>query len=155
MRKRIGVILLLGAVAAGAVWMQRGMAVAQPGLLPYRDAGAVERGRVIYADQCAACHGAGLEGEANWRSRDADGYLPAPPHDSSGHTWHHPDRQLIALTWYGPARLIGDGYQSRMPGFAGVLSEAEVLDVLAYIKSTWPDRIIARHDAMNEAAEAE
>jgi len=27
-----------------------------------------------------------------------------------------------------------------MPGFAGVLSDAEIRAVLAYIKSTWPER---------------
>ena len=26
----------------------------------------------------------GFEGQANWRQRDPDGYLPAPPHDKTG-----------------------------------------------------------------------
>src|SRR5205807_2276140 len=49
------------------------------------DAALVARGKAIYAEHCAACHGANLEGQANWRSRLPNGRLPAPPHDASGH----------------------------------------------------------------------
>jgi hypothetical protein len=34
-----------------------------------------------------------------------------------------------------------------------MLSDAEIIAVLAYIKSTWPPRIIARHDRLNADAE--
>ena len=27
--------------------------------------------------------------------------LPAPPHNETGHTWHHPDEMLFAITKYG------------------------------------------------------
>lgn len=43
-------------------------------------------GARIYAQQCAACHGARSEGQPSWRDRGPDGLLPAPPHDASGHT---------------------------------------------------------------------
>ncbi len=36
-------------------------------------------GRGVYQTHCAACHGADLEGQPNWRQRGADGLLPAPP----------------------------------------------------------------------------
>ncbi|MBL4645745.1 MAG: c-type cytochrome, partial [Rhizobiales bacterium] len=49
----------------------------------------VKKGAVIYAEYCASCHGADLEGQPNWQSPDADGKMPAPPHDQRGHTWHH------------------------------------------------------------------
>ncbi|MGD9863032.1 MAG: cytochrome c [Pseudodonghicola sp.] len=140
----------LALLAGGAIWWQA--RAEAPGLLPYRDAAAIARGREVYAGHCAACHGAALEGQPNWRERDAEGYLPAPPHDETGHTWHHPDEQLLALTWYGTARLVGGNYASRMPGFGGTLSEQDVLAVLAYIKSTWPARIIGRHNEINAAA---
>ena len=38
----------------------------------------IAQGRQIYADQCAACHGAELEGQPGWRSPLPSGRLPAP-----------------------------------------------------------------------------
>ena len=32
-------------------------------------------GKKLYGTQCASCHGADLEGEKNWRSRNSDGTL--------------------------------------------------------------------------------
>ncbi len=55
----------------------------------------------IYLKYCASCHGEQLQGQSNWRQRDAEGYLPAPPHDESGHTWHHSDTYLFLMTKYG------------------------------------------------------
>jgi len=140
----------LGLAFAGGIWWK--VAAAQPGILPYTDPETVARGAEVYEGYCASCHGAQLQGQPNWRERDAEGYLPAPPHDETGHTWHHPDEQLIALTWYGTARLVGGDYKSRMPGFAGTLSQDDVVAVLAYIKSTWPDAVIDRHNAVNAQA---
>ena len=122
------------------------------GFLPWQDAAAVAQGQVIYRDHCAACHGDRLQGEPDWQIRDADGYLPAPPHDPSGHTWHHPDRQLFEITKYGIEAVVGGGYRSRMMGYAGILSDAEIAAVLAYIKSTWPPRVIEIHDRINRDA---
>lgn len=116
------------------------------------DTGLVADGREIYATACASCHGANLEGQENWRQRMPDGRLPAPPHDPSGHTWHHPDGQLFALTKLGPARIVGDGYESDMPGFEGTLSDREIVAVLSFIKSTWPAEIRTRHDGINRQA---
>ena len=118
-------------------------------LLPYTDTDAVALGEQLYTENCSSCHGANLEGEADWRGRDDDGYLRAPPHDASGHTWHHADTLLIDITTRGSAEVVGGGYQSRMPGFSDVLTEAQILAVLAYIKSTWPDEIIEAHDELN------
>ena len=64
--------------------------------------------------------------------------MPAPPHDESGHTWHHPDHVLFGITKrglvppYAPA-----GYKSDMPAFADQLSDDEIWAVLAYIKGHW------------------
>jgi mono/diheme cytochrome c family protein len=97
----------------------------------------IERGRVIYSQNCASCHGANLEGQADWQIRKTDGKLPAPPHDATGHTWHHSDRQLSDLTKHGLKDIV-PGYESDMPAFESVLNDAEIASVLAYIKSTWP-----------------
>lgn len=120
---------------------------------PYQNPQAVEMGKGVYAENCASCHGVALEGQGNWRERDEDGYLPAPPHDASGHTWHHPDRQLFLITKYGTEAMVGGDYQSRMIGFEGILSDAEILAVLAYIKSTWPSPVIQRHNQINANAD--
>ncbi|PWG18703.1 c-type cytochrome [Salibaculum griseiflavum] len=128
----------------------------KPGqILPYDVPEAVAAGEAIYGEYCASCHAADLSGEPNWRTPKDTGRLPAPPHDETGHTWHHPDIQLFMLTKYGTAAVVGNGYESDMPGFEGQLSDQQILEVLAYIKSTWSDRIIARHDEMNAAVAAQ
>ncbi len=112
------------------------------------------RGAAIYAEACAACHGANLEGQPDWRSPGPDGRLPAPPHDGTGHTWHHPDRILLDITLRGTAAVVGNGYQSNMPGFADSYSEDELRDVLEWIKTRWPDRARAHQARVTEQDEA-
>ncbi|MBS0126247.1 cytochrome c [Aestuariicoccus sp. KMU-90] len=124
------------------------------GLLPWTEAARVANGAALYTEHCAACHGADLQGQPDWQERDADGYLPAPPHDETGHTWHHPDALLIRITALGTEAIVGGNYRSNMVGFADVLGEDGILDVLAYIKSTWPDEVIEVHDQINARAAA-
>lgn len=118
------------------------------------DAVLVAHGRALYAGHCAACHGRQLEGQGNWRERRADGRLPAPPHDESGHTWHHPDAVLFDITRNGmvPGRNAPEGYESDMPAYAGILSDEEIIAVLAYIKSTWSPDILELHQEVNQQA---
>ncbi|MBN8492130.1 MAG: cytochrome c [Burkholderiales bacterium] len=120
------------------------------------DDGAVTAlGQRIYAAHCASCHGANLEGQPNWRQRDAQGRLPAPPHDAGGHTWHHPDEVLFRITKLGVAKAAGlPGYDSAMPAYEGVLSDGEIVAVLSWIKSRWPAEIRAKHDEMNRMSKA-
>lgn len=101
------------------------------------DTGGLD-GRAIYDRHCAPCHGNHLEGQPEWRQRRADGRLPAPPHDDSGHTWHHPMEQLFAIIKFGlvPPNAPA-GYASDMPAFGGRLSDEEIRAVLAYIESRW------------------
>lgn len=108
------------------------------------DAELVSLGQRIYAQECASCHGAGLEGQANWRNRKADGRMPAPPHDATGHTWHHDDATLFTVTKYGPQAIAGPDYRSDMPAYEGALSDRDIRAVLAFIKSTWPDEVRTR-----------
>jgi len=112
------------------------------------DPAQVARGAVLYRDQCARCHGARLEGEPNWQTRKPNGELPAPPHDASGHTWHHPDAYLFAVTKHGLAPFVPPDYKSAMPSFVGVLSDDEIRAVLAFIESRWPPEIRARQAAI-------
>ncbi len=96
-------------------------------------------GQEVYAANCASCHGANLEGQPDWRRRNENGRMPAPPHDASGHTWHHADRQLFTITKLGVSAVV-PGYESDMPAFEDILSDDEIAAVLAFIKSTWPER---------------
>lgn len=93
----------------------------------------VAQGPTLYAQNCASCHGANLEGVPNWKKTLPDGSLPPPPHDSSGHTWHHPDALLL--------RIIADGgdpaFNSRMPAFKDKLTEDQMRLILDFIKSKW------------------
>jgi len=103
----------------------------------------VARGKSVYAQHCASCHGARLEGQPHWREKLPNGRMPAPPHDASGHTWHHPDAVLFGITKHGliPGKYAPPGYVSDMPAFAGTLSDQEIWAVLAYIKNSWPEKI--------------
>ena len=104
--------------------------------------GPLTQGAMLYAAQCASCHGAQGEGQPNWRERKPDGRLPAPPHDASGHTWHHPMDMLFQMTRDGMVPpLAPEGYQSDMPAFGKTLSDDEIRAVLAYIESLWPDEV--------------
>lgn len=106
-----------------------------------RDIGS---GEVLYAAHCASCHGVDLEGQPNWRSPDANGILPAPPHDETGHTWHHDNQLLFEYTKLGGQAALaarGVDFNSGMPGFDGVLTDAEIWNILAFIRSTWSERV--------------
>ena len=110
------------------------------------------QGQTIYHEQCASCHGANLEGQPNWRERQPNGRLPAPPHDASGHIWHHPDDVLFGITKHGLAPYAPHGYESDMPAFDGKLTDDQIRAVLAYIKSQWPPEIQERQKAITEQA---
>ena len=97
------------------------------------------RGKAVYDAQCASCHGAKLEGQPNWRERLPNGRFPAPPHDATGHTWHHADELLFNITKNGIEPYAPAGYKSDMPAFRGRLSDDDIRAVIAYIKSTWPE----------------
>ena len=145
------VAVLLIASGAG-LWFWSVWSEAAPRRTDPEDLQLVALGKSIYWTHCAACHGAKLEGQPNWRNRKPDGKLPAPPHDETGHTWHHADEQLFRLTRLGvKPPLAPEGYQSDMPAFDGVLTEAQIWAVLVFIKSKWPDHIRDRQERINQA----
>jgi len=114
----------------------------------------VARGKGVYAQHCAACHGIQLEGQPNWQEKLPTGRMPAPPHDASGHTWHHPDSILFGITKHGlvPGKYAPPKYQSDMPAFGAQLADEEIWAVLAYIKSNWPENIRAAQAEVNRDA---
>lgn len=139
------VALALGLAATGAACTEPVPALrADPA-----DKAQVELGTKVYAVQCAACHGKNLEGQPDWRRRLPNGRLPAPPHDDSGHTWHHSEELLFNITKFGlvPPHAPG-GYESDMPAFAGKLSDKEIYAVLAYVMSRWSDEVTSARAEM-------
>ena len=147
-----GLLALLLVAGAGYFSLRASNRHVSPPLHSLRpdDSQVLRVGARIYAQQCAACHGAKGEGQPHWRDRGPDGLLPAPPHDPSGHTWHHPDEQLFAITNQGLAQLINQpDYRTAMPIYGGVLSDDEIVAVLSWIKAQWPSEIRRRHDEIN------
>ena len=142
-RNRIGVGLFLFAVAflAGTIVVALWYGPESPA--DPDDPAKVARGKPVYDRHCASCHGAKLEGQPNWQDKLPTGRMPAPPHDASGHTWHHPDAVLFGITKHGlvPGKYAPPGYQSDMPAFGGTLSDEDIWAVLAYIKWSWPRNI--------------
>ena len=142
----MGVAALIAVVAFRPGAEQAGIV-----LLP-NDRQLLAMGGAVYKTHCAACHGAKLEGQPDWRSRGADGMLPAPPHDASGHTWHHPDAILFRITKKGVAAVAGDAnYKTTMQAYEGILTDEEIVAVLSWIKAQWPASVRAKHDQINAA----
>jgi mono/diheme cytochrome c family protein len=130
-------LILVALIMAGSLFAQR----RAPAGADASDAQLVSLGRGVYAANCASCHGANLEGQPNWQQPNPNGSMPAPPHDTTGHTWHHNDEYLFATTKYGGAATSPVAAPNGMPAFGGTLSDREIWAVLAYIKSTWPPEI--------------
>lgn len=101
--------------------------------VPTSDPARLDQGAALYAQYCASCHGADLEGAPDWKKSLPDGSLPPPPQDSSGHTWHHPNSLLLDIMTNG-----GDpADNSKMPAFGDQISKDEMISILDFIKSTW------------------
>jgi mono/diheme cytochrome c family protein len=148
-RAVILVFLAIGLIAAGFLgWRYFGNAADAVWADP-NDTALVARGATVYEEQCAACHGARLEGQPNWRKRLPNGRLPAPPHDRTGHTWHHADQQLFDITKNGSVAYGPPGYKTDMRAFKDALSDRDIWAVLAYIKSEWPDSIRNRQSGID------
>ncbi len=138
--KRIWPLIVLIAVVLAAMVFYQDSSPSEPGTIngitvpavPTLNPDEVKRGALVYRDYCAGCHGANLEGVPNWKQIQPNGKFPAPPHDSSGHTWHHHDALLLSIIAEGGAPQISD-----MPAFGDTLSDDEMRAVLTFIKSSW------------------
>ena len=129
----------LGLVGVGLIGLAMGCGRSPEVAIP--SPGAVELGAQLYAAKCQTCHGGATGG----------GMMDIPPrHNANGHTWHHPDCQLVAIVLNGPEASGGMGGMMRdmmgasqdtprMPAFRGQLTEEEVLAILAYIKTWWTE----------------
>jgi mono/diheme cytochrome c family protein len=117
---------------------------------PPLDPAAVRRGAAVYRAHCASCHGARGEATPDWKRPDARGDLPPPPHDSTGHTWHHADGLLYRIVATGVTDPTARR-PSRMPAFGTALSPDEIRAVLTYLKTLWtPEQRRRQREASRE-----
>ena len=96
----------------------------------------VDYGAGLFQQNCAVCHGVHAEGTKEWKKTDANGNYPPPPLNGSAHAWHHSIPQLARSIKEGGIKLGGV-----MPAFGDKLSDQEVLAVIAYFQSKWPDEV--------------
>jgi S-disulfanyl-L-cysteine oxidoreductase SoxD len=102
------------------------------------DPATVMRGKRIYSDHCASCHGRYLQGQPLWQLIDDYAGRRAPAHDETGHTWQHPDEDIFDMTKYGRFASAPPRHMSYMPAFSDELSDHDILAAIAFIKARWP-----------------
>lgn len=114
----------------------------------------IAAGREVYLQVCAACHGVDAQGQFPDAPLEPDvtGRIGAPPHSETGHTWHHSDILLIRYVTEGGFSDLTRFYL--MPPFGAVLSDEQILYVLAYIKTLWTDEQRVRQWVLTEQEQA-
>ena len=138
----VGILALLG--------MQAFAGTLEPSHFADADSDAlVSHGAEVYAGNCSTCHGRRLQGQALWQLRDQYEGRRAPPHDSTGHTWQHPDEDLFHITKFGRFAAAPASIVSYMPAFESKLKDDDIVAVIAFIKSRWPIGIRASQSMLN------
>ena len=141
---------LIAVLTLAAVWWR----AASPASPFSEDPVVIARGARVYAERCASCHGGKLQGQPDWQVPRADGKLPAPPHNSDGHTWHHASATLFGITKEGLVPpWAPPNYPSDMPRFVGRVSDEDIRAVLAFIASTWNEEARAWQRMIEEQTE--
>jgi mono/diheme cytochrome c family protein len=108
-------------------------------------------GPALYQTFCAACHGGAGEGDPTWPKPNALGDIPAPPHNTKGHTWRHSDADLVMMTLNGHRDPYNSSEFLTMPAFKGILTEAQVVAIFDYLKTLWTDQQLAAQAALNNS----
>jgi mono/diheme cytochrome c family protein len=111
----------------------------------------IARGQQLYTQYCAACHG--VDGVGQFPDAplepDATGRYGAPPHNDSGHTWHHHDQLLLQIVREGGMGDPSAFYP--MPAFGTQLSDEQIVSIIGYIKTLWTDEHRAYQQRESEA----
>ena len=85
------------------------------GAIATADAADLGVGRQLYGVHCASCHGA-----------SGVNVVPGAPNFTRNEGLQQPDASLLASIRNG---------KNKMRGFAGVLKDAEIVDVIAYVRT--------------------
>lgn len=130
------VIMLTGLLWGGLVYADESASVSQH-IADATNPAVVRAGMVQYKTYCAQCHGRNLQGQPLWKVQDAYAHRRAPAQDDTGHTWQHPDEDLFQKIRTGHFPGTDPREAPYMPAFAGVMSDQEILEVMAFIKARW------------------
>ncbi|ROM33582.1 alcohol dehydrogenase [Pseudomonas poae] len=86
-------------------------------------------GAHTYATRCASCHGPDGKGQPEWM----------PPLAGATSALASESASAINITLNGSQRVVAAGLPDayRMPAFREQLSDAEIAEVLTYVRSTW------------------
>jgi mono/diheme cytochrome c family protein len=110
-----------------AAYLQTGVG-AQPDTQPTQTGAPAAEGAVVYADNCARCHGANGEGVSNNFPNLAgnQGFWEGPPYD------------LISMVLGGFSAWHNE--QSNMPAFRATLSDQQIAAVANYVRTSWGNK---------------
>ena len=139
MNKRWGWLLVAAAVGGGAYYTLGPFGA--PPSTDSRDRALVVRGEMVYAQNCAACHGpdaAGEDPKLPQGGRKATGGYLAPALNGTGHAWHHPPATLFEIVREGSPAA-----DSQMVGWGGRISDRDIGAAIAFIRSLWPAKVQA------------
>lgn len=136
---RRNALLLAGGALALAAFACTGGGGSSGDVPPPPDPQKAQRGRQVYLQSCAVCHGPNAEGAAGWQRPNDQSNLPPPPHDDNGHTWRHPDGQLREIILDGQRDRFNKTPDLTMPPFRDHLTEEEIGAVIVYFKSLWSE----------------
>jgi mono/diheme cytochrome c family protein len=107
------------------------------------------RAAKLYTVDCAGCHGDKMQGQPDWRHLNAQGRLPAPPLDGTGHAWRHSNAELLHIMRFSVRDQAGPDYKTDMPGFDGKLSDDDLDGLVAFIRTSWPAGVQAAQSFLN------
>lgn len=93
---------------------------------PAKPSGNADRGAEVYSSYCIACH------QADGSGKPEGGKAIAGSFTGKDAVLKKPDEDLLRSIKAGKTGRIGS-----MPGWAGVLSKQQQLDVLAYLRKTF------------------
>jgi ubiquinol-cytochrome c reductase cytochrome b subunit len=96
-------------------------------------------GAKIYAANCSSCHGAGGVG------------MPGTFPPLAGNTYVTGSPKAVAHTLLyglsGPIEVAGTAYTGQMPAWKGTLSNADIANVITYIRTSWDNKAEAVTEA--------
>jgi len=133
-----GILVIAIAVASAAALATRNDFAPHAHVADADDIPVAMRGRSIYAQQCASCHGRNLQGQPLWQLVDKDSGRRAPALDLTGRTWTHSDEDVFLIVKYGRLPGMPADRPSRMPAFQARLNDGDILAVIAFIKARLP-----------------